>query len=138
MFALARAPAGANDDSAAAAPGGGGRGAMPTPFLSLAAAAAAAEAYLRGSPGVRVGSGAGFMLLAEELDTPGIGVCSVANAGRGDLICVDGRRVLDEAVSAAFPFAAPRLLLLPSGSAISSCIDWVSCDDTRSASPPKP
>ena len=110
---------------------------MPTLFLSLAAAAAAAEAYFNGSPGVRVGRGAGFMELAAELETPGIGVCSVASAGRGDLSCVDGLRVPVCAASADFVFA-PRLADRLSTSGRSSCIDCVSCDDTRSISPPKP
>lgn len=104
LVALARAPA-----RDAGNPGGGGRGAMPTPFLSLAAAAAAAEAYFNGSPGVRVGSGAGFIDVAEELEAPGNGVCSVANTGNGDLSCVDGRRPLDCAVSDVLPLAIDGL-----------------------------
>lgn len=76
-------------DRAGLRPGGGGRGRMPTPLLSLAAAAAAAEAYLRVSPGGRVGSGAGFM--------PGVALeeaagWRVARTGSGDFICVDGLR----------------------------------------------
>jgi hypothetical protein len=45
----------------ARASGGGGNGAIPMLLLSLAAAAAAAEAYLRVSPGARVGKAAGFI-----------------------------------------------------------------------------
>lgn len=120
VVALARAPAGARPDCAADPPGGGGRGAMPTPFLSLAAAAAAAEAYFNGSPGVRVGSGAGFMDVAVELDAPGNGVCNVANAGNGDLSCVDGLRAPDCIGSATLGFGADGL---PSSSGVSSCID---------------
>ena len=67
------------------APGGGGSGAIPRTFLSLAAAAAAADAYLRVSPGARVGKGAGFMLLfVIPLAVEGRDVCRVARAGSGD------------------------------------------------------
>ena len=86
LVALVRVPLGARVLSAAATPGGGGSGAIPTPFLSLAAAAAAAEAYFNGSPGVRVGIGAGFIELDEGPETPGNGVCRVAKAGNGDFI----------------------------------------------------
>jgi hypothetical protein len=47
--------------AAGRASGGGGKGAIPS--LSLAAAAAAAEAYLRVSPGARVGTAAGFIVV---------------------------------------------------------------------------
>ena len=123
MVALVRAPADARLACAALnADGGGGNGAIPTPFLSLAAAAAAAEAYLSGSPGVRVGIGAGFIEFDDELETPGKGVCSVASAGRGDLSCVDGLRAPDCAASATLDFAL-RLVVRVSGSGVSSCID---------------
>ena len=105
LVALARAP-GARPDCAAAAPGGGGKGAMPTPFLSLAAAAAAAEAYFKGSPVVRVGIGAGFMALPVVFEAPGRGVCSVASAGNGDFICVEGRLAACCTASVAFGFGA--------------------------------
>jgi len=98
------------DGAAIAGPGGGGNGVMPMPFLSLAAAAAAADAYLRGSPAIRCGGGAGFM---EDVAAPfaevGRGVCSVANAGRGDLGCVDGlRAAIDDGsdIEPAFCFPA--------------------------------
>ena len=113
-------------------PGGGGNGAIPTPFLSLAAAAAAADAYLSGSPGVRIGIGAGFMMLAAVFDVPGKGVCSVANTGNGDLSCVEDRRP---------PAASPDFAFVMVGrgsNSGSSAIDCVSCDETRSASLPRP
>ena len=82
--------------AAGAAPGGGGKGAMPTPFLSLAAAAAAAEAYFSVSPGARVGSGAGFMLLFAACELPLAALLvvlwSVARTGSGDFVCIEGLR----------------------------------------------
>jgi hypothetical protein len=117
LVALARAPNGARPDCAADPPGGGGRGAMPTPFLSLAAAAAAAEAYFNGSPGIRVGIGAGFMVVVVELEAPGNGVCNVANAGNGDFICIDDLRAPDCVGSTTFGFGAGGF---PSKSGVSS------------------
>ena len=113
-------------------PGGGGRGAIPTPFLSLAAAAAAADAYFSGSPGVLVGIGAGFIELVAVVDAPGRGVCNVANTGNGDLSCVDDRRA--PAASPDFAFVTVGL----TSESGSSAIDCVSCDETRSASLPRP
>ena len=88
-------------------PGGGGKGAIPRLFLSLAeptvaVAAAAAEAYFKVSPGGRVGIGAGFMLttLGPPIVPPPseswLGACKVASVGRGDLVCIDGRRAADD------------------------------------------
>jgi hypothetical protein len=59
---------GSANELAGLIPGGGGSGAMPTPLRSLAAAAAAADAYFSVSPGRRVGSGAGFILVAVVVD----------------------------------------------------------------------
>ena len=90
------------------ASGGGGRGAMPMLFLSLAAAAAAAEAYLRVSPGARVGTAAGFIaLLLALLVIFANGVCSVATAGRGLLICVEGLRAAATGASSGLTFGFP-------------------------------
>ena len=73
------------------APGGGGNGAIPSTFLSLAAAAAAADAYLRVSPGGRVGKGAGFILVfVMPFVVVGKEVWRVAKAGSGDLSWFDG------------------------------------------------
>lgn len=103
---------GTADGAMIAGPGGGGNGVMPMLFLSLAAAAAAADAYLSGSPAVRGGGGAGFI---EDVAAPfaevGSGVCSVANAGRGDFGCVDGLRAAADGASDiepgfCFPVAA--------------------------------
>lgn len=91
---------------------------MPKLFLSLAAAAAAADAYFRGSPGARVGSGAGFMLLAfVPLVVVCAGVCNVDSVGKGDLSCVDG--LLAAAVDGsgpafAFPAGGPTLRVFSS------------------------
>jgi hypothetical protein len=119
--------------------GGGGSGAMPKTFLSLAAAAAAAEAYFNISPGALIGNGAGFMFVfAEPFDGLGNGVCKVARAGKGDLSWFDGLRA--DAIGTSveedvFDFPTPRLPGRPSPvSGMSSCIDCVSCDDTRSTS----
>ena len=112
------------------ASGGGGKGAI----LSDAAAAAAAEAYFRTSPGGRVGTAAGFIWLVDPFVRLA-GVCSVANAGRGLLSCVEGLRAAatgGSGIALAFPLG-----MLPDRESISgasSCIDCVSCDDTRSLS----
>ena len=113
-------------------PGGGGNGAMPVAELfSLAAAAAAADAYLSGSPGARVGTGAGFIdVLVVILGTLGCGVCNVARAGNGDLNAFEGLRAAvvegsDMEVDLGFPMIGAEFR--PSGaSAGSSWIDWAS------------
>lgn len=62
-------------------------------LFSLAAAAAAADAYFNVSPGGRVGTGAGFIVLfVLVLGTLGCGVCRVARAGNGDLKAFEGLR----------------------------------------------
>ena len=110
--------------------GGGGNGAIPILFLSLAAAAAAAEAYLRVSPGARVGTAAGFMLLFElPLAIFDKGVCNVARAGKGLFNCVDGLRAAATGGSEPdvdFDFPPGPLLERISVSGASSCIDCVS------------
>ena len=130
-----------NDGTPAAgvADGGGGRGAIPTLFLSLAAAAAAALAYLSPSPAGLVGTDAGFipiLLVAPLLIVASGVVCTGASVGRGDLSCVDGRRPADpdavSVVARCFPDGA--LAGFGSGSAGSSCIDWLSCDEPLSPS----
>lgn len=116
--------------------GGGGNGAIPTLF----AAAAAALAYFKPSPASLGGATAGFILaLAEDpLLRVGSGVlwCTVASVGSGDLSCVDGRRMTVAATaSTAVRCLAKGALGFVSASGItSSCIDWVSCEDTLSFS----
>ena len=94
---------------------------------SLAAAAAAAEAYLRVSPGARVGGAAGFILLVDvPLGTVDRGACKVAIAGSGLLSCAEGRlAILMGGSDIGFGFPG-TLLGLVSTSGVSSCIDWVS------------
>lgn len=116
------------EEGTGATPGGGGNGAIPAAFLSLAAAAAAAEAYFNVSPGGLVGKGAGFIeLFVAPFVTFPSGVCSVANAGRGDLSWFDGLLAAAACGSETdddFGFPPPAFGPLPSAvSGKSSCID---------------